>query len=66
MNLPSGIVLVVAFAITFFASRFFIKRREAREAEQTRLRQAELARNMPPPTPSKNKGKRRREARMKR
>jgi len=66
ISLPSGIILVVAFAVAFAISRFVLKRRATRAAEQAQRRQAEIMRNMPPPTPSRNKSKRRREARMKR
>jgi uncharacterized membrane-anchored protein YhcB (DUF1043 family) len=66
VNLASGIILVVAFAITFIIARFIVKTRAVRAATQERLRTEELRRNMPPPAPAKNKNKRRRQQRMQR
>lgn len=66
INLTSGIILVVAFAIAFSISRLIVKRRAASVATYERLRVEQLTRNMPPSVPSKNKSKRRREARAER
>jgi len=62
----SGIILVLAFAAAFVVSRLIIKSRAAKAAKQERMRTEQLRRDMPPPEPSKNKSKRRREERMKR
>lgn len=66
ISLASGIILVVAFAIAFTISRLIVKSRAASAATQERLRIEQLRRNMPPPVPSKNKGKRRRQERTQR
>jgi hypothetical protein len=63
-SMASGIILVVAFAITFALARFIVKRRAARTAARERMRLEALRRSMPPPAPSKNKSKRRRQQRM--
>jgi hypothetical protein len=66
VSLASGIILVVAFAITFIIARLIVKTRAVRAATRERLRTEELRRNMPPPAPAKNKNKRRRQQRMQR
>ena len=64
--MAGGIILVVAFGLAFAVSRIIVKRRAEKTAVQEQLRAEYIKRNMPPPTPSKNKSKRRREQRMKR
>lgn len=63
ISLAGGIILVGAFAIAFVISRLIVKRRAVNAAEQERLRIEQLTRNTPPPVPSKNKSKRRRQER---
>lgn len=65
-SLASGIILVVAFLIAVTLSRLIVKKRAANAARQKQLRDEQIRRDMPPPVPSLNKSKRRRQERAKR
>ncbi|ETF00914.1 hypothetical protein W822_19420 [Advenella kashmirensis W13003] len=65
-SLASGIILVIAFVIALILSRLVVKKRAANTARQKQLRDEQIRRDMPPPVPSLNKSKRRRQERAKR
>ena len=65
-SLASGIILVIAFAIALTLSRLIVKRLAANTARKKQLREEQIRRDMPPPVPSLNKSKRRRQERAKR
>jgi len=65
-SLASGIILVIAFVIALTLSRLIVKRLAANKVRQKQLREEQIRRDMPPPAPSLNKSKRRRQERAKR